>query len=497
MRQLWKLHNFGVTDTLPGRVRLGWRGDFTIFAPKKHFSIGFADGAAIHGFGKKDFDKAFYIYGLEEVIERSCVETGKYFHLSSPPDDEPSQNFDEYQEVDEQWLEERNKDPFVTKASEGINITEKTDSTLSTFIEEVCFYQYLDDIFDYANLAKKHGTDTAWNYFLPCLHERFIFNAVQRPKPKAQTLQSFIEQQLEKPQTLLFLHFKDEQDVLCQAQSEFINLMSFYTKEEYENLNIVIADVIIRDVLGNKPYHDEWHEYFVDNMLGQAGTILQSDPAPFVMVLGKPRKEALESQTAFVRKKGNHLVDFDLFQGCRELLAEEKSCNFEARDIYKENLKQAIHEILRCGGLVTDNATVRGKDYRGWPEDKVDWAMLELEENSVVIKVHTKKNGIVGMALKLCSHLKLSGCPYVSMVLADGPEDEIEVHDDTDIYSVFNITEETESLFWGLEQAARRKYMSHKLNGASPLMLKPEKSVSSAPQEKAPEVFSSLKKPLH
>ena len=163
-----------------------------------------------------------------------------------------------------------------------------------------------------------------------------------------------------------------------------------------------------------------------------------------------------------------------------------------------------MHEIRSCAGLIGNLVKTNPKDYRGLPKDYVEDALWRLELNGVVIKVHTEENCVTRTALRLCGHLKSTGCPYVTVVLCDGPGDILEVHDDTDIYTEFTVKDGTftdahdgDDLFWTVEQVVRRKYAGHKLNGASPLLLRPEPEPRPSQKDKVPDIFRDLKKPLH
>lgn len=471
MRQLGEIRDFGITELLPGRVRLGFGNDFTVFAPNKHFSLKNKDGAAIRGFWKEDFDKAFYIYKIREIIEGRCKETGRrYNSLWSCLDDPRPQDFSEYRKLEKDWIEKELEKPFVAKAHDNLNIINKTDATLSMYIEKICFYERIGDIFRFAEVAQGQGTETPWSKLRTWKRAKcFCFNAEHRAKKRAKTIHAFIHESLEQPETLLFVHFKDEQNALCHAQAAFINVMSFYLKELHEDINIIIVDVIVRDEKGGEPYLAEWKEYFKNNMLGIGGSCLKGEPAPFVMVLGNPHKDTWAGQIAFVRKQGNRLVDFDLFSGCRNG-GDDKENN----DLFKKNVKKAMHEIWRTAGIVANSAITLHKDYRGLPEYDVEERIWDLEDNAVVIKIHTAENDVFKMANKLCNHLMSSGCPYVTLVLADGPEDIIEVHDDTDKYTeIYNI-DGSEGTLWIIERAIREVYVGHKLNGASPFLINPD-----------------------
>jgi len=127
---------------------------------------------------------------------------------------------------------------------------------------------------------------------------------------------------------------------------------------------------------------------------------------------------------------------------------------------------------MRLAGLITDNATVFGKDFRGFPTEQVQETLWQIEQDAVVVKVHTEEQGLCKKALEVCSHLMLTGCPYVDLILADGPEEIIEVYDDSEEYSEISISEENRDFSWSLEQEMRNMYRNHKLNGAAnPLLV--------------------------
>lgn len=498
-RQLSWITVYGLPSLMPGRVKLAWNNEFRVFAPKKQFSVGFADGVIIHGFWKKEFDGIYYIHKLQEIREGKCLESGEYSSFSAITKVEPDKDFTQYREMPLVWLEgQRKENPWAAKADEEMNLYGDTNATMSMYMEETCFYRYVWDIYEFASLAKEHGTPLPWpSCSVNKPYRRCVFDGVHRNQPDLETPKEFIDKQLTQTQNLVFVHFKDEQDVLCQAQEGFLNMMSLYLTQEHDDLNIVIADVIVRDAKGTRANETEWHEDFADNMLGRGGSKYHGKPSPFVMVLGHIPQDAMDHLTSFVRKQGVRLLDFDLFHECRDLLGEKKECNWEANDQFRSNLKRAMHEIWRVGGMLGDKAHSTVKDYRGLPESMVETMVWDLEYNAVVIKIHTQRNGIADTALTLCNHLKSAGCPYVEVVIADGPEDRIEVHDDTDTYSVFSHMEGNDALFWNLERVARRMYAGHKLNGASPLLIKPDLDRASGRPEKTPEIFFRNRKPLH
>lgn len=490
---------FGVTGLLAGRTRLsGWKREFSTFAPKRWFSVSHDDGAIIHGFWKADFDNAFYLFAVKEIKGGMLRGTDRRAFLSSPSPSDPPQDMAEYRAIDREWIDEQAQNPFTAKANTHLNTVVEANATLASYMEEASFYRSIDDIVEYAEIAKTHGTKLPWDY----QHSKkrvtwYQFNATSKTPPFPMALGYLIERYLEQPHTLLFVHFKDEQDVLSQAQSEFLNMLTFYIHDDHEPLNIKIMTVLIRDGQGTCPYEKEFHEYFSQNMLGQAKSRYRGDPTPFIMVFGNPPKEAFAQQTAFVRRQGNRLLDFDLFHGCRDQLAEKPRCNFSADRIFRKNLRQAMHEVRYCAGLIANSALTTPKDYRGLPKAYVEDALWRLEQNAVVIKIHTEEKDIAQMATTLCNHLKSSGCPYVTVVLADGQEDIIEVHDDTDMYSEFPGAHGRESMFWSLEQEVRKRYMSHKLNGASPFMITPGNSGKKKDLEKTPEIFFRIRKSFH
>jgi len=278
----------GVTEVLPGRVRLGWMHDFIVFAPKKHFSVGYEDGAAIHGFWKENFDGAFYIHDLQEVVDGKCPQSGKW-HFFIPHSIEPPLNSEEaYSEINAAWIERKLHQPFTAKAHEGLNYSTKTTGTLSMHIEQVCFYQRLKDIPAFANLARIHGSTGLWTHdLLKDLVRHVVLDATYRIKPEAKRLQTFLKPLMDIPHSLVFVHFLDEHDVLCGAQSEFLNVLSFYMKDQYPSLDITIVDVVVRNVQGARPYLKEFWQYFQPNQLGPGGSCYHGDGMPFVMVMGK------------------------------------------------------------------------------------------------------------------------------------------------------------------------------------------------------------------
>lgn len=499
LRQLSWITVSGLPSLIPGRVKLAGNNEFKVFAPKKQFSVGFADGVIIHGFWNKEFDGIYYIHKLHEIREGKRLETGEYSSFSAFTKEEPDKDFTQYREMPLIWLEgQRKEKPWAAKADEEMNFYGDTNATMSMYMEETCFYQYVWDIYEFASLAKEHGTHPPWpSCSVNKPYRRRVFDSEHHNQADLETPKEFIDKQLTQTQNLVFVHFKDEQDVLSHAQEAFLNMMSLYLTQEHDDLSIIIADVIVRDAEGAPVYETEWQEYFADNMLGRGGSKYHGKPSPFVMVLGHIPQGAMDHLTFLVRKQGVRLLDFDLFHECRDLLAKKKKRNREANDQFRSNLKRAMHEIWRVGGMLGDKACSTAKDYRGLPESMVETMVWDLEYNAVVIKIHTQRNGIADTALTLCNHLKSAGCPYVEVVIADGPEDRIEVHDDTDTYSVFSHMEGNDALFWNLERVARRMYAGHKLNGASPLLMKPDVEKGSGRDDQTPEIFSWTRKPLH
>ena len=505
LRQLSWLHLRGVSAILPGRVQLSWKNHFKVFAPQKHFSVGFADGVVLHGFWKEAFDGTYYIHRLQHIREGRCMESGEWYVFSSIADTDPAQDLTLYQEMPLDWLEEQQDKPWSAKGDKELNFFEESNATMSMYMEEACFYRYVWDIYDVAALAKAHGSHPPWLSSSVCQpYPRAVFNAAYRHAPDRLTLQEMIVQCLEPSKTLVFVQFKDEQDELCQAQEAFLNMMSLYLTQQHNDLSIIRVDVIIRDTAGARPYETEWHEYFDKNMLGLGGSTSRTTPSPFVMVLGQISPGAMDHVTSVVRTQGMRLLDFDLFHECRDLLREKRECNWNANQQFHVNLKRAMHEIWRVAGMVGNSAYSTPKDYKGCPEPMVKQMIWDLEDHAVIIKIHTKKKGPAQTVLQLCNHLKSSGCPYVEVVLCDGPEDILEVHDDTDIYSEFTLKDDSftdakkrETLFWTVEQVVRRKYAGHKLNGASPLLLRPEPEPRPSQKDRVPDIFRDLKKPLH
>lgn len=507
LRHLSLLSASGVTSILPGRVRFGWKNDFKVFAPRKHFSVGFEDGVVIHGFWKPEFDGVYYIYKLQEIREGKCVQSGEYFSSLHGSEEEPVKDITQYREMPPTWLNEQKEKPWTAKSNTEINSYGQTNATMPMYMEEVCFYRYAWNIYDFAALAQKQGTELPWSFAsAPDSCQRIVFGAHPNGKPNSKTLHKYLSDSLKPGKTLAFVHFKDEQDALCQAQEEFLNMMTLYLTEEHRDLKIVIVDVVIRDRQGQRLYQKEWREYFAQNMLGRGGSCFSGDPSPFVMVLGHISKEAMKNQSAFMRKQGTRLLDVDLFHDCRHLVRETENgrCNWEANDQFRSNFKLAMHEIWRVAGIVGNNAQSIAKDYTRLPKETVKRLCWDLEDHAVIIRIHTRNKDVVKTALTVCNHLKASGCPYVEVVITDGPENIIEVHDDTDMYSECTIKEAgvssaegDDDLFWAVEQAARRKYNVHKLGGASPMLVRPEPAKLPDQEDMTPEVFRTLKKPLH
>lgn len=469
--------------------------------------MGFADGVVIHGFWKEEFDGAYYIYKLQEIQEGKCIQSGEYFSSLHGTEEEPVKDFTQYREMPLTWLREQQEKPWTAKADTEMNSYGQTNATMPMYMEEVCFYRYAWNIYDFASLAQEHGTELPWSFpTAPSSCQRVLFGALPNGKANTETLHKYLSDCLKLDKTLVFVHFKDEQDNLCQAQEAFLNMITLYLTEEHGNLKVVIVDVIIRDRQGQCFYHKEWHEYFAHNMLGRGGSRYPGDPSPFVMVSGNISKDALKHQSAFVRKQGTRLLDFDLFHGCRRLLNETENvrCNWEAHDQFQSNRKLAMHELWRVAGIVGNNAYSIAKNYSSLPEAMVKSLCWDLEYNAVIIKIHTQNKDVVKTAMTVCNHLKASGCPYVEVVIGDGPEHIIEVHDDTDTYSECTINEGEfssadggDALFWAVEQAVRRKYNVHKLGGSSALLIRPEPSKPPEQEDATPEVFRTLKKPLH
>ncbi len=187
------------------------------------------------------------------------------------------------------------------------------------------------------------------------------------------------------------------------------------------------------------------------------------------MVFGKPKEGYEEFLNEKEKGPDGRLLDFNLLYGCRGELPLR-----EANKIYKRNFRQISHNIRRAGGWVTDTICSRSKDFRGFPEDKLREARWNLEDYSVVIKVHGKQGRIYKAAAQACYNLRMTGCPYVTLLLADGEEDVVEIHDDTSTFDVISgatKVENQQALTQYIETVVREKYDGHKLNGAAPYKL--------------------------
>jgi len=504
LREFVEIKRAGVTSLLPGRLLLDAGNGFTVFAPKRHFSVGMDDGAILHGFWDNDFDGRFYIFDLKAMANGKCDgKKGYQFFTRADAVDRPEDR-KQYLDCSESWLDDQLSNPEISEAANTLNRTDRSNADDATFLEEVCAYKFIDHFFKCFETSERLGTARIFASPFPSSQIAWHTFEIRFPKttPDPKLIDRHIADYLKTPNTLVFVHFKDESDPLCHAQSDFINTLSFYLQQDHETLTIKIISVVIRSQDNLEGYQSPFREYFSRNMLGPAGRTAKEAPSPFVMVCGNPTKEALGRQCFYTRTQKNRLFDFDLFHGCREMLEQRRHGNFQASDRYKRNLRRALHETHRFAGMIVKGVRTVPRDYRGMPQEYADEALWRMENNGMVIKVHTEERYMARTAIRLACHLRSSGCPYVTVALCDGPKDIIEVFDDTDTYSEFKIpdgcfTDENDGddLFWSVESVVRQKYAGHTLNGASPLVLKPD--VLNEIHEPHPEIFKTLKKPLH
>ncbi len=443
-------------------MRLGWQNNFAIFAPKRHFDIGHEDGVVFHGYWREKFDQAFYIYKLHSVEEGKFSETGQTFFFWTDSDGIGPETIEEYKELEEKDLDQKRDMPFISTANRGMNHTRHTHSTLSVYLEDVCFYQSIRDILEFSSLAKRHGSETLWSDILgEWRAERIVFDGSTKNKITGDNLKALINSLASQPQNLVITHFIDEQDIFCRAQSEFINLVVFYLTEEFKQLNVTIIDVVVRDTKGRIHHNNEFREYMDTHQIGPSGELSHNEPTSFVMVSGKPSEDKISIIKGHIDFEKR--LDFNLFNGCYAAKSDE-----EADVLYKRNFRKIMHDLFCIGGLVAGKAFTRIRDFRGFPEEKVNLLLWDFESNAVVVKLHTQKRDITKMVTQLCSHLKLTGCPYVELIITDGPEDIAEIHNDTDTYVEFNNANGGEEFSCNLEGTVRELYLEHKLNGAAP-----------------------------
>jgi len=484
LRQLGELQGNGLTSLLPGRLQFWCNHDFAIYAPRRQFSVGTEDGAVLRGYWCEPFDQSYYLYDLQEITGGQYKDTDKTFYLFDRVERPAGLAREDFELADNNWLEGEMKKPFINKANGEMNRVSSTNATMASYIEEVCFYGGLDAIDDTAALAREQDTRTAWDY----QHSK---ERVAWLSAEGMDVDALIDDIAAQKQTLLFVHFVDPADALSAAQADFINLMAFYLHNNYPALQLKILPVALP---GHAALRDH---YFENNMLARSGRRLGGKAWPFVMVFGTALRDALEHQTSYVRKQGARLLDFDLFEGCRAMLENRQHCNFAADDRFKRNLRRALHETSRYAGLVGNNARTLLKDYTGMDEQDVYSAMFWLERNSVVLKLHRDEDDLTTMATGLCNHLKSSGCPYVSLVLCDGDPDVIELHDSSDTFIKFPDVDASDDMFWSLEQEIRVLYQGHYLNGGSPLLIRAAKPKTAIEKQITPDIFKTLKKPLH
>ena len=469
LRSLWTIHHYGVTELLPGRVRFSDYGAFAAFAPQKQFTAKLEDGVFIHGFWQEEFSGDFYIHRVERIVEGKNIETGSYSYLIPDYAREHRQNLEEYRLIDKNWIAAEKGGAFVRKAKEGLNAFYKVADTSADYMEKAAFYQNIRDFLRLNRVAREHGSRPVWDK--ETADHRCHRITLNRGGPHAPTgipLERFIQSLITDEGQLVLVQFIDQQDVLHQAQDEFLNMLAYYIKDDFTGIEVTILDVVVRDERGTTQYLKDLKSFHGNNHLGPGGSRCNGALNPFVSLFGKVKEGARDRLPEKEEREDGRLLDFDLLYGCRS--AENGN---DEHSFYKINLQRAIHDVMRCAGLIANGSRGFIKDFRGIPEEALDDAQWQLERRSVVIKVYGRKqNPTYRQAAQAYYNLRLSGCPYVVLLLADGPEDVVEIHDDSDRYVEFSGEMTRDDEFYAtIEAVAREKYATHRLGGAQPSKL--------------------------
>lgn len=381
---------------------------------------------------------------------------------------------EDYREIDQNFLDNLLERPFMNQTLKDLNDRRQLYTTLPLYIEWMCFYKRFDDLSGgFPDLRELHGSGRPWpNHAVTECAQRFVFDKSPCGENSIENLQQFLAPLIQQPHHLVFVHFIKENAPSHKAHQELINCVAYYIRRDFPRLQVKIVEVIIENAKGDALYTDPYWKYFKTNKLA-GGTVSSADPWPFVMVRGTPMEPIGRYGGWYKLHKEDYRFDFDLFQNCREAESTKDRNSFFAR-----NLRKALHGLWRFAGIITDETIPEIKDFREWDEEKVSHTVRDLSHHALVLKLHTQKYEPLRCAEEAVKYLRLIGCPYVVLALADGDPDMAQISfDDAGVESfteLRGVKNWKQGYAEELGENLRKIYGDHKLNGAKSKRIDPK-----------------------